>query len=40
MSLCLYVVQMGIPPELEADFNRIYDAQHISEIMKFRACSV
>jgi hypothetical protein len=34
MSLCLYVVQMDVPPELEADFNRIYDTQHIPEIMK------
>jgi hypothetical protein len=34
MSLYLYVVQMDVPPELEDDFNRIYDTQHIPEIMK------
>ena len=34
MSEYLYVVQMDIPPELDADFNRIYDTQHIPEIMK------
>jgi hypothetical protein len=34
MSEYLYVVQMDVPPELEADFNRIYDTQHIPEIMK------
>jgi hypothetical protein len=39
MSLYLYVVQMDVPPELEDDFNRIYDTQHIPEIMKVRVCS-
>jgi hypothetical protein len=34
MSAYLYLVQMDVPPELEADFNRIYDTQHIPEIMK------
>jgi hypothetical protein len=32
MSEYLYIVQMDVPPELEADFNRIYDTQHIPEI--------
>lgn len=32
MSEYLYLVQMDVPPELEADFNRIYDTQHIPEI--------
>ena len=34
MSEYLYVVQMDIPPEREADFNRIYDTQHVPEILK------
>ena len=34
MSEYLYVVQMDIPPEREADFNRIYDTQHVPEITK------
>jgi hypothetical protein len=34
MSVYLYVVQMDVPAELEDDFNRIYDTQHIPEIMK------
>ncbi len=34
MSGYLYLVQMDVPPELEADFNRIYDTQHIPEISK------
>jgi hypothetical protein len=34
MSEYLYVVQMDVPPELEEDFNRIYETQHIPEIMK------
>ena len=34
MSHYLYVVQMDVPPHLEEDFNRIYDTQHIPEIMK------
>lgn len=34
MSEYLYIVQMDIPPELEAEFNRIYDTQHIPEISK------
>jgi len=34
MSEYIYLVQMDIPPEHEADFNRIYDTQHIPEITK------
>lgn len=34
MSEYIYVVQMDVPPELEADFNRIYDEQHVPEISK------
>jgi hypothetical protein len=34
MSEYLYVVQMDVPPELEEDFNHIYETQHIPEIMK------
>ena len=34
MSEFPYLVQMDIPPQLEADFNRIYDTQHIPEISK------
>jgi len=34
MSEYLYLVQMDVPPELEADFNRIYDTQHVPEILK------
>ena len=34
MSEYLYLVQMDVPAELEADFNRIYDTQHIPEITK------
>ena len=34
MSEYLYLVQMDVPPELEADFNRIYDEQHIPLISK------
>lgn len=34
MSECIYMVQMDIPPEREADFNRIYDTQHVPEITK------
>lgn len=29
-----YVVQMDIPPELEAEFNRIYDEDHVPTILK------
>ena len=34
MSEFIYVVQMDIPKDKEADFNRIYDEQHVPEIMK------
>jgi hypothetical protein len=34
MSEYMYVVQMDVAPELEEDFNRIYETQHIPEIMK------
>ena len=30
----IYMVQMDIPAEHEADFNRIYDTEHVPEIMK------
>ena len=30
----VYIVQMDIPPEFEAEFNRIYDTQHLPEMMK------
>lgn len=33
-SKYLFVAAMDIPPKLEADFNRIYDTQHIPEILK------
>ncbi|MEE3141003.1 MAG: hypothetical protein VX307_00270 [Chloroflexota bacterium] len=32
MADYLYVVQMDIPAEKEADFNRIYDTQHVPNI--------
>ena len=32
MTEYLWVVQLDIPPELEADFNVIYDTQHIPNI--------
>ncbi len=34
MDEYLYLVQMDVPPALEADFNRIYDTQHVLEISK------
>ena len=34
MADYIYLVQMDIPEELEADFNRIYDTQHIPNIVK------
>ena len=32
MADYLYVVQMDIPADKEADFNRIYDTQHVPNI--------
>jgi len=32
MSEYLYLVRMDVPPEHEADFNKICDTQHIPEI--------
>ena len=34
MADYLYLVQMDIPSELEDDFNRIYDTQHVPNILK------
>jgi len=34
MSEYIYVVQMDIPVELEDEFNRIYDTQHVPDISK------
>ena len=33
MAGYLYVVQMDVPDELEDDFNRIYDTEHIPNIL-------
>jgi hypothetical protein len=30
----IYVVQMDVPPALEAEFNRIYDEEHVPTILK------
>ena len=30
----IYLVQMDVPAEKEADFNRIYDTQHVPELSK------
>ena len=30
----IYLVQMDIPEELEADFNRIYDTEHVPNIVQ------
>jgi hypothetical protein len=30
----VYVVQMNIPPEHEAEFNRIYDTEHVPMLSK------
>ena len=38
----LYVVQMDIPAALEAEFNRIYDEDHVPTILKVpgvRSCT-
>lgn len=34
MAEYIYLVQMDIPEEHEAEFNRIYDTQHIPNIVK------
>ena len=34
MADYIYLVQMDIPAEKEADFNRIYDTQHVPELSK------
>ena len=34
MADYIYLVQMDIPPELEDDFNRIYDTQHVPNILE------
>ena len=33
MADYMYLVQMDIPVELEDDFNRIYDTQHVPNIL-------
>jgi hypothetical protein len=34
MAAYIYLVQMDVPAEKEADFNRIYDTQHVPELSK------
>src|SRR3954451_17846352 len=34
MAEYIYLVQMDVPAEKEADFNRIYDTQHVPELSK------
>ena len=39
MADYIYLVQMDIPSELEEDFNRIYDTQHIPNILSVKGVS-
>ena len=39
MADYIYLVQMDIPSELEEDFNRIYDTQHIPNILSVEGVS-
>ena len=42
MADYMYVVQMDIPDELEDEFNRVYDTQHVPNIIQapgVHACS-
>ena len=34
MADYIYLVQMDVPADKEADFNRIYDTQHVPELSK------
>ena len=34
----IYVVQTNIPAELEAEFNRLYDAEHVPSFSKVPGC--
>ena len=34
MADYMYLVQMDVPMELEDEFNRIYDTQHVPNILK------
>lgn len=34
MAGYIYLVQMDVPADKEADFNRIYDTQHVPELSK------
>ena len=34
MADYIYLVQMDVPAEKEADFNRVYDTQHVPELSK------
>jgi len=34
MADYIYLVQMDIPAELEAEFNRIYDTEHVPNILQ------
>ena len=34
MADYMYVVQMDIPDELEEEFNRVYDTQHVPNIIQ------
>ncbi len=35
----IYIVQMDIPAEHEAEFNRIYDEEHVPTILKVPGCT-
>jgi hypothetical protein len=35
----IYLVQMDIPAEHEAEFNRIYDEEHVPMILKVPGCT-
>jgi hypothetical protein len=34
----IYTVQMNIPPELEPEFNRLYDVEHLPSLSQVPGC--
>ena len=39
MATYIYLVQMDVPADKEAEFNRIYDTQHVPELSKVPGCA-
>jgi hypothetical protein len=39
MSNYILIVQIDVPEEHDAEFNKLYDSEHVPSLLSFGACS-